>query len=177
MLVRNPSLTHLINADQKVIELPVVRRDGGTITVATPPSANVAPAGPYWLFVNKRTAKGATPSVGRQVFVGTQVPDRLRPVIERNNAEMLRRELPPLHVDPPAGPGKRRGPKKPKPHVAPAGAGKDAPAAPAAPAAEPAVLATRGVSRRSPAPAAPYVLAGVVVLGVLATRRRLVPPR
>jgi hypothetical protein len=93
VLVRNPALTHLIDGDQKVIELPIVDRDGETIEVATPPSANVAPAGPYWLFVNKKTAKGLTPSVSRQVYVGAPVPDDLRDDIESNNNAALRSEL------------------------------------------------------------------------------------
>jgi hypothetical protein len=92
VLVRNPALTHLIDGDQKVIELPVLSRTGDTVTVATPPSANVAPAGPYWLFVNKRTAKGLTPSVSRQVFVGAPVPVALRARIERNNEHAVRAE-------------------------------------------------------------------------------------
>jgi hypothetical protein len=29
-----------------------------------------APPGPYYLFVNKRTARGPTPSVARVVFIG-----------------------------------------------------------------------------------------------------------
>ena len=92
VLVRNPALTHLIDGDQKVVELPIVARSGDTVTVATPPSANVAPAGPYWLFVNKRTPKGLTPSVSRQVYVGAPVPAALRAKIERNNEHALRAE-------------------------------------------------------------------------------------
>jgi hypothetical protein len=93
VLVRNPAVTHLVDGDQKVIELPVLRRENGSVTVATPPSANVAPAGPYWLFVNKRTAKGLTPSVSRQVFVGAEVPEALRSRIERDNRGRVASEL------------------------------------------------------------------------------------
>lgn len=92
VLVRNPALTHLVDGDQKVIELPIVGRNGDTLTVATPPSANVAPAGPYWLFVNKRTPKGLTPSVSRQVYVGGPVPASLVATIQSNNALALARE-------------------------------------------------------------------------------------
>ncbi|HVF06306.1 MAG TPA: galactose oxidase early set domain-containing protein [Frankiaceae bacterium] len=93
VLVRNPAITHLVNGDQKVIELPIVKRGRNSVTVATPPSANVAVPGPYWLFVNKKTVKGLTPSVGRQVYVGAPVPKALRKTIERNNAASVRREL------------------------------------------------------------------------------------
>lgn len=168
VIVRNPSVTHLINGDQKVIELPVVRRTGNTVTVATPPSANIAPAGPYWLFVNKKTAKGLTPSVGRQVFVGTQVPERLRATIERNNARMLDGEWPRGRAVP-------RG-KKPKDAGRGGAADQAVPGAPApagltAYEAEPVTLATRRVaaSRRVPVTAA----AALVVLAGLLVRRRL----
>jgi hypothetical protein len=92
VLVRNPALTHLVDGDQKVIELPITGRGRGSVTVATPPSANVAPAGPYWLFVNKRTPKGLTPSVSRQVYVGAPVPASLRDTIVANNALALANE-------------------------------------------------------------------------------------
>ncbi len=92
VLVRNPALTHLVDGDQKVIELPITSRDGSSVTVTTPPSANVAPAGPYWLFVNKHTAKGATPSVSRQVYVGAPVPATLAAKIARNTARSLKME-------------------------------------------------------------------------------------
>lgn len=74
VLVRNPAQTHLIDADQKVVELKVVSHTADSVTVAAPPSANVAVAGPYMLFLNAKGDKGATPSVSRQVFLGTQMP-------------------------------------------------------------------------------------------------------
>jgi hypothetical protein len=92
VLVRNPALTHLVDGDQKVIELPITSRDGGSVTVATPPSANVAPAGPYWLFVNKRTSRGLTPSVSRQVYVGAPVPAALHDTIVANNLRSIATE-------------------------------------------------------------------------------------
>ncbi|MDP3710974.1 MAG: galactose oxidase early set domain-containing protein [Mycobacteriales bacterium] len=69
-IVRNTAITHLVDADQRVVELPVVKRSGGTVTVAVTDNAAVLPDGPYNVFVNKTYAKGETPSVGRQVFVG-----------------------------------------------------------------------------------------------------------
>ena len=47
--------------------LRVLARSGSRLTLAAPPNGNVAPAGPYLLFANKRTAKGPVPSVARQV--------------------------------------------------------------------------------------------------------------
>jgi hypothetical protein len=69
VLVRNPSVTHIVDSDQRSIALKIVRRDGDRITVKAPPNHNVAPAGPYMLFANKASAKGEVPSVSRQVFL------------------------------------------------------------------------------------------------------------
>jgi hypothetical protein len=69
MLVRNSALTHLTDADQRTVELPIVGRNGSTITVATPPNAAVAPVGPYMLFVDATSSNGLIPSVAAQVYV------------------------------------------------------------------------------------------------------------
>ncbi len=71
-LTRNSAITHIIDADQRQVVLPVVGRSGQTITVKSPPNANVAPAGPYMLFVNGKTDKGPVPSVAKQLLVGPQ---------------------------------------------------------------------------------------------------------
>lgn len=70
VLVRNTSITHLVDGDQRNVELEVLHRAGNTVTVAAPPNGNVAPPGHYMLFVNKKTDKGAIPSVSQQVVVG-----------------------------------------------------------------------------------------------------------
>jgi galactose oxidase-like protein len=70
VLVRNPTLTHLVDGDQRTVELRVLARHGKSITVAGPPTGNVAPPGPYMLFVNETTDKGLVPSVSRQVVLG-----------------------------------------------------------------------------------------------------------
>jgi hypothetical protein len=70
VLVRNPSVTHLVDADQRNVVLKVLSRQGSTLRVAAPPSGAVAPPGPYMLFVNRSDATGLVPSVSRQVFVG-----------------------------------------------------------------------------------------------------------
>jgi hypothetical protein len=70
VLVHNPSITHLIDGDQRNVELRIVRKRGHVVTVEGPPTGAVAPPGPYLLFVNKRAADGAlVPSTGQQVFI------------------------------------------------------------------------------------------------------------
>ncbi|MDP9405066.1 MAG: galactose oxidase early set domain-containing protein [Actinomycetota bacterium] len=69
VLVRNATMTHLVDADQRNVELDVVRRNGGTLTVAAPPNRAVAPPGQYMLFVNKATKRGPIPSVSEQVRI------------------------------------------------------------------------------------------------------------
>jgi hypothetical protein len=70
VLVRNPSTTHVIDPDQRTIELRVLGRARNVLRVASPPNANVAPAGPYMLFVNRPAASGPVPSAARQLFIG-----------------------------------------------------------------------------------------------------------
>lgn len=69
VLIRNTSLTHLVDGDQRSVELRISARRGNSVTVATPPNGNVAPPGPYMLFVNKRSPDGLIPSEALQVFV------------------------------------------------------------------------------------------------------------
>ncbi len=69
-LVRNTAITHVIDADQRQVVLPVVKRAGQTLTVKSPPSGDVAPAGPYMLFVNGKSDKGAVPSEAKLLMVG-----------------------------------------------------------------------------------------------------------
>jgi hypothetical protein len=67
--VRNPSLTHVVDGDQRSVELPIVRRIGNRITVDLPDSAAVLPPGPYMLFVNGGSDQGPVPSRAAQTFV------------------------------------------------------------------------------------------------------------
>ena len=69
MLVRNPSITHLVDGDQRTVELKVTSRSGNVLTVAMPRSGNVVPPGPYMLFVNARSSRGPVPSVAKQLTV------------------------------------------------------------------------------------------------------------
>jgi hypothetical protein len=70
VLVRNTAITHLTDGDQREVVLKVVARTSHSLTVATPPSGDVAPPGPYMLFVNASTHRGLVPSVSKQLFVG-----------------------------------------------------------------------------------------------------------
>ncbi len=70
VLVRNFSSTHIVDGDQRNVELPIVARSGSYVVVRRPPDANVAPPGPYLLFANRQTPDGAIPSKAAQLFVG-----------------------------------------------------------------------------------------------------------
>ena len=91
-VLRNTAMTHLVDSDQRTVELPVVSRKAGSVTVAVTDNAAVLPDGPYNLFVNRQYEQGETPSVGRQVFVG-QVPPRFADDIARNNTATVDQEL------------------------------------------------------------------------------------
>ena len=69
VLVRNPAQTHVVDGDQRSVELPFTVH-GDTITATAPPNGDVAPPGPYMLFINRGTPRGLVPSVAKQVFVG-----------------------------------------------------------------------------------------------------------
>jgi hypothetical protein len=71
VLVRNPSLTHLTDGDQRTVVLLVIERQGRSVTVSAPPHGSVAPPGPYMLFVNSKSERGSIPSIAKQVFIGT----------------------------------------------------------------------------------------------------------
>jgi len=72
VLVRNPSMTHLTDGDQRTVEVPITSRDGDELTVRLP-NSSVLPTGPYMAFVETTSTSGhLVPSVSRQVMV---VPD------------------------------------------------------------------------------------------------------
>ncbi len=50
-LIRNGSVTHSTNNDQRYVGLEITARDGNTLTVTSPPSGGVAPPGYYMLWV------------------------------------------------------------------------------------------------------------------------------
>ena len=179
-IVRNTALTHLVDADQRVVELPVVKRTGGAVTVAVTGNAAVLPDGPYNVFVNKRYAKGETPSVGRQVFVG-KVPADLADDVRVNHGRATAAEMK-------ARNDARKAAKGGRPGTADAAAAPAA-SAPAAPGDLLVVdgtsqLAATPVSRRSPLgtlpeplPSLPVVVATSLLVGTAVLRRRLLHPR
>jgi hypothetical protein len=67
VLVRNPSVTHLVDGDQRSVVLRVVKRKGRILRVAPPPNGNVAPPGMYMLFVNRAQGSTLIPSVSASV--------------------------------------------------------------------------------------------------------------
>lgn len=80
VLVRNPSVTHLIDGDQRAVELRIVGRSERSVVVQLP-DRNVLPPGPYMLFVNRDVTPGdevnpdeVVPSIAQQVFVGAAAP-------------------------------------------------------------------------------------------------------
>ena len=77
VLVRDPADTHVVDGDQRNVELPFTDA-GGVLTVSSPPNGSVAPPGNYMLFVDEQTPKGLVPSYAVQVWVGGS-PDHLPP--------------------------------------------------------------------------------------------------
>jgi hypothetical protein len=74
--VRNPSVTHLIDADQRNVELPFsVADNGADLQVALPANHAVLPPGPYMLFVNRKGDNGLVPSKAAQAFVDPGLTD------------------------------------------------------------------------------------------------------
>jgi len=74
LLVRNTSITHLVDGDQRTVELPIVSHQGSSVIVQLPSSRAVLPAGPYMLFIDKSSPSGLVPSTAVQTFVGAGVP-------------------------------------------------------------------------------------------------------
>lgn len=173
-ILRNTAMTHLVDADQRTVVLPVVSRTAGSVTVRVTDNAAVLPDGPYTVFVNKTYAKGETPSVGRQVFVGT-VPAQYADDIARNNSATVGKELAARK----AAPAKKKAPKASK---------EKAPSGDVALAAAPVAAATRETTVTAPEvrltagtapatlPVAPVAIAlataSLVGSAVLAARRR-----
>jgi len=74
LLVRNTSITHLVDGDQRTVEVPVIGRTATTVTVRIPANRAVLPAGPYMLFVDKASGTSLIPSTAVQTFVGAPMP-------------------------------------------------------------------------------------------------------
>jgi hypothetical protein len=72
VLVRHRAETHLIDGDQRTVELPfdVPNGNASSIRAQVPDNGNVLPAGPYMVFVNRSTERGPVPSKAAFVSVG-----------------------------------------------------------------------------------------------------------
>lgn len=69
LLIRRTVMTHLIDGDQRAIELTIEKTTGNKITLRMPNNHNVVPAGEYMLFVSKNTPEGRVPSVSAPITV------------------------------------------------------------------------------------------------------------
>jgi len=70
-LVRNPAFTHLVDGDQRVVDLPIVSASGSEVKVNIPTNQAVLPPGPYMVFIATGDAANGTyvPSVAQQVLL------------------------------------------------------------------------------------------------------------
>ncbi len=69
LLIRRTVMTHLIDGDQRAIELPIQSRNGRNLRLTMPDTHNVVPAGKYMLFVSKDSEEGRVPSVSAPITV------------------------------------------------------------------------------------------------------------
>ncbi len=69
VLVRRPTLTHLVDGDQRNVELAIVERDEAGLRVRMPAEQAVVPPGEYMLFIVTRDEQGLVPSVSLPIVV------------------------------------------------------------------------------------------------------------
>lgn len=69
LLIRRTAMTHLIDGDQRAVELPIRSRHGRNLGLRLPDNQAVVPAGKYMLFVSKSTGEGRVPSVSVPITV------------------------------------------------------------------------------------------------------------
>ncbi|MFL6714393.1 MAG: galactose oxidase-like domain-containing protein [Sulfurifustis sp.] len=70
LLMRYTDTTHLVDADQRAVKLPIVSRASGAIQVRIPSNPAVAPAGNYMLFISKTASDGTVvPSKSTPIHV------------------------------------------------------------------------------------------------------------
>jgi hypothetical protein len=73
VLSRLPAQTHTTDVNQRSMTLSFRRVPGtNVLRVKAPPSGVTAPPGPYYLFVNRNSARGRIPSVARILTVGSR---------------------------------------------------------------------------------------------------------
>lgn len=71
VLSRLPAATHVTDADQRTVQIPITGATAGSLTVGIPSSTSALPPGAYYLFLIKGTGAGAVPSKAAIVGVGT----------------------------------------------------------------------------------------------------------
>lgn len=91
-MLRNSTVTHLQDGDQRNVELKIVSRAAKTVTVEVP-NSNYLPAGPYMLFVHTDSEKGEIPSVARQVFVDAKLSKAQTKALQHTAAGQAAKEL------------------------------------------------------------------------------------
>jgi hypothetical protein len=91
-LYRNPSQTHLVDGDQRNVELKIVGRTANAVKVEVPGSNYLTP-GPYFLFAHTMSNQGEIPSVARQVFVDSKQPVAMVHALMARQIELAAKEL------------------------------------------------------------------------------------
>ncbi|MDX1598011.1 MAG: galactose oxidase-like domain-containing protein [Marinobacter sp.] len=69
LLIRRTVMTHLVDSDQRAVELVLEHKPGNKVTLTMPDNHNVVPAGEYMLFVSKDTEEGRVPSESAPITV------------------------------------------------------------------------------------------------------------
>jgi len=76
VLMRNGTITHLVDADGRTVQVPIVARHKDAVDVLLPANGAVLPAGPYLVFINQNKANvkddgpgHVVPSKGAQVML------------------------------------------------------------------------------------------------------------
>lgn len=69
LLVRNPAVTHLVDGDQRTVELPFKIGTGSELHVQMPSNPALLPPGPYFLFIDTGSGSNLVPSTALQLFV------------------------------------------------------------------------------------------------------------
>lgn len=67
LLVRPGATTHVWDSNQRAIELPVLEQVGERVRLQAPPDGDVAPRGPYMLFLRVDSPNGIVPGVAKFV--------------------------------------------------------------------------------------------------------------
>lgn len=88
VLMRMPAPQHVMDNDTRTLDLPFMHGKDGELVATTPPDGIAAPAGYYYLFVNKPADRdergGDVPSVARIVQIGDEADhdEALEPMSE-----------------------------------------------------------------------------------------------